>query len=85
MSSLDPVNKERLLSRCSAGPEDLILFAVGQHASVNRTLDRLRAFVGHELGLVDHVSFYLPSSLNLNNHGALVFVFSLVFCVWVVC
>ncbi|XP_059447995.1 aspartate--tRNA ligase, chloroplastic/mitochondrial [Corylus avellana] len=54
VSSLDPVNKERLLSRCSAGPEDLILFAVGQHASVNRTLDRLRAFVGHGLGLVDH-------------------------------
>ncbi|KAE8008176.1 hypothetical protein FH972_004713 [Carpinus fangiana] len=54
VSSLDPVNKERLLSRCSAGPGDLILFAVGQHASVNRTLDRLRVFVGHELGLVDH-------------------------------
>ncbi|XP_062178162.1 aspartate--tRNA ligase, chloroplastic/mitochondrial [Alnus glutinosa] len=54
VSSLDPINKERLLSRCSAGPGDLMLFAVGQHASVNRTLDRLRLFVGHELGLVDH-------------------------------
>jgi aspartyl-tRNA synthetase len=51
------MNKERLLSRLSAGPGDLMLFAVGQHASVNRTLDRLRVFVGHELGLVDHVSF----------------------------
>ncbi|KAG2704029.1 hypothetical protein I3760_06G164400 [Carya illinoinensis] len=54
VSSLDPTNKERLLSRCSAGPGDLMLFAVGQDASVNRTLDRLRVFVAHELGLVDH-------------------------------
>lgn len=54
VTSLDPINKERLLSRLSAGPGDLMLFAVGQHASVNRTLDRLRVFVGHELGLVDH-------------------------------
>ncbi|XP_035539888.1 aspartate--tRNA ligase, chloroplastic/mitochondrial-like [Juglans regia] len=54
VSSLDPTNKEQLLSRCSAGPGDLMLFAVGQQASVNRTLDRLRVFVAHELSLVDH-------------------------------
>ncbi|KAG6652666.1 aspartate--tRNA ligase, chloroplastic/mitochondrial-like [Carya illinoinensis] len=54
VSSLDPTNKEQLLSRCSAGPGDLMLFAVGQQASVNRTLDRLRVFVAHELCLVDH-------------------------------
>ena len=57
VSSLDPTNKDQLLRRGSAGPGDLLLFAVGQHASVNKTLDRLRVFVAHELGLVDHVSF----------------------------
>lgn len=57
VSSLDPTTKERLLSECSAGPGDIILFAVGQQASVNRTLDRLRMFVAHEMGLVDHVRF----------------------------
>ncbi|GAV69931.1 tRNA-synt_2 domain-containing protein/tRNA_anti domain-containing protein/GAD domain-containing protein [Cephalotus follicularis] len=51
--NLNPTNKEELLQRCSAGPGDLILFAVGHHASVNKTLDRLRLFVAHELGLVD--------------------------------
>ncbi|XP_044490877.1 aspartate--tRNA ligase, chloroplastic/mitochondrial isoform X2 [Mangifera indica] len=53
VSSLNPTNKEQLLKRCSAGPGDLILFAVGHPASVNRTLDRLRMFFAHELGLVD--------------------------------
>ncbi|WJX34317.1 hypothetical protein P8452_22442 [Trifolium repens] len=32
----------------------MILFAVGHHASVNKTLDRLRVYVAHELGLIDH-------------------------------
>lgn len=54
VSSLDPTNKKRLLKQCSAGSGDLILFAVGDHASVNKTLDRLRVFIAHELGLVDH-------------------------------
>ncbi|KAL5787980.1 hypothetical protein ACOSP7_004929 [Xanthoceras sorbifolium] len=53
-SSLDPTKKEQLLTQCSAGPGDLILFAVGHPASVSKTLDRLRVFVAHELGLVDH-------------------------------
>ncbi|KAI9181786.1 hypothetical protein LWI28_018567 [Acer negundo] len=53
-SSLDPKKKEQLLTQCSTGPGDLILFAVGHPASVNKTLDRLRVFVAHELGLVDH-------------------------------
>lgn len=57
VSSLDPTIKDQLLRRCSAGPGDILLFAVGQHASVNKTLDRLRVYVAHELGLVDHVSF----------------------------
>ncbi|KAG8650531.1 aspartate--tRNA ligase, chloroplastic/mitochondrial isoform X1 [Manihot esculenta] len=54
VSSLDPMNKEQLLRRCSAGPGDLILFAVGHHASVNKTLDRLRMFIASEMGLIDH-------------------------------
>ncbi|KAF2320771.1 hypothetical protein GH714_030625 [Hevea brasiliensis] len=33
VSSLDLMNKEQLLRRCSAGPGDLKLFAVGHHAS----------------------------------------------------
>jgi aspartyl-tRNA synthetase len=55
LSSLDPTNKEQLLSRCSAGPGDLILFAVGHHSSVNKTLDRLRLFIANQLGLIDPV------------------------------
>ncbi|KAJ8769036.1 hypothetical protein K2173_024032 [Erythroxylum novogranatense] len=54
VSSLDPTSKTQLLRRCSAGPGDLILFAVGHHALVNKTLDRLRLFVANELGLIDH-------------------------------
>ncbi|KAG6793062.1 hypothetical protein POTOM_002246 [Populus tomentosa] len=53
LSSMDPTNKEQLLSRCSAGPGDLILFAVGHHSSVNKTLDRLRLFIANQLGLID--------------------------------
>ncbi|MFQ6622956.1 hypothetical protein Gotur_001759 [Gossypium turneri] len=54
VSSLGPTNREDFLRKCSAGPGDLILFAVGHPTSVNRTLDRLRVFLAHELGLVDH-------------------------------
>ncbi|TYH88946.1 hypothetical protein ES332_D01G224400v1 [Gossypium tomentosum] len=54
VSSLGPTNRENFLRKCSAGPGDLILFAVGHQTSVNRTLDRLRVFLAHELGLVDH-------------------------------
>ncbi|KAJ1436283.1 OB-fold nucleic acid binding domain, AA-tRNA synthetase-type [Sesbania bispinosa] len=54
ISSMDSTTRENLLRRCSAGPSDLILFAVGHHASVNKTLDRLRVYVAHELDLIDH-------------------------------
>ncbi|XWS67524.1 hypothetical protein CRYUN_Cryun04dG0013800 [Craigia yunnanensis] len=54
VSSLGPTNREQFLRLCSGGPGDLILFAVGHLASVNRTLDRLRVFIAHELGLVDY-------------------------------
>ncbi|XP_022942888.1 aspartate--tRNA ligase, chloroplastic/mitochondrial-like isoform X1 [Cucurbita moschata] len=53
VSSLDPAGREEFLKRCSAGPGDLVLFAVGPLKSVNKTLDRLRLYVAHELGLVD--------------------------------
>ncbi|CAO2835199.1 unnamed protein product [Amaranthus hypochondriacus] len=53
-SSLNEENKEKLLNLCSAKSGDLILFAVGAQKSVNKTLDRLRLYVAHELGLVDH-------------------------------
>ncbi|KAG4379995.1 hypothetical protein AAZX31_16G083600 [Glycine max] len=51
---MDPTTRGNLLRRCSTGPSDLILFAVGHHTSVNKTLDRLRVYVAHDLGLVDH-------------------------------
>lgn len=54
VSSMDPTTKEKLLKRCSAGPGDLFLFAVGHHVSVNKTLDRLRVYVAHDWGLIDH-------------------------------
>lgn len=57
VSSLDTTKKEELLTQLSAAPDDLILFAVGHHAEVNKTLDRLRIYVAHELGLIDNVSF----------------------------
>ncbi|RZC49152.1 hypothetical protein C5167_017579 [Papaver somniferum] len=52
-SSLDPSSKEQLLKQVSASSGDLILFALGDHTSVNKTLDRLRVFIAHELELVD--------------------------------
>ncbi|CAA3019671.1 Aspartate--tRNA(Asp/Asn) ligase [Olea europaea subsp. europaea] len=45
--------QEQLLSQLSASSGDLILFAVGNHASVNKTLDRLRMHVAHDIGLID--------------------------------
>lgn len=60
---MNPTNKIDLLRQCAAGPGDLILFGVGPHVSVNKTLDRLRLFVAHELGLIDDVSFSLAYDL----------------------
>lgn len=54
VSSLDAQKRDQLLKRCSAGPGDLILFGAGDHSSVNKTLDRLRLFIAHTLGLIDH-------------------------------
>ncbi|KAJ4967320.1 hypothetical protein NE237_019169 [Protea cynaroides] len=54
VSSLDPVKRELLLRQCTAKAGDLILFSVGHHTSVNKTLDRLRVFIAQDLGLIDH-------------------------------
>ncbi|KAI4367544.1 hypothetical protein MLD38_023272 [Melastoma candidum] len=53
VSSLHGMNKDSLLRKCNASSGDLILFAVGNTASVNKTLDRLRSYIAHELGLID--------------------------------
>lgn len=55
-SCLEPEDRAQLLKRCSAKAGDLILFAVGDHTMVNKTLDRLRLFAAHEMGLIDCVS-----------------------------
>ncbi|XP_010530691.1 PREDICTED: aspartate--tRNA ligase, chloroplastic/mitochondrial isoform X2 [Tarenaya hassleriana] len=54
VSSLDPAGKANLLRQCGAKPGDLILFGVGPRSSVNKTLDRLRLFVAHDMDLIDH-------------------------------
>lgn len=56
ISSLEPGKKEQLLKLLAANSGDLILFALGHHATVNKALDRLRLFIAHELGLINHVS-----------------------------
>ena len=61
VSCLDHTKKDKLLKHLSAGSGDLILFAVGQPASVNKTLDRLRLYVAHDLGLIDSVSLLLKA------------------------
>ncbi|KAL2231515.1 UNVERIFIED_CONTAM: Aspartate--tRNA ligase, chloroplastic/mitochondrial [Sesamum indicum] len=53
VSSLDTTARNQLLRQLSADSGDLVLFAVGNHASVNKILDRLRLHVAHELGLID--------------------------------
>lgn len=59
MSTLGSTNKEQLLTSLSAKQGDLILFAVGPSASVNKTLDRLRTYTAYQLGLIDQVSVIL--------------------------
>lgn len=59
VSNMDQSRKRQLLERCAAESGDLILFAVGNHSSVNKTLDHLRMFLAHQLGLVDNVSLLL--------------------------
>lgn len=63
MSSLDSAGKTNFVRQCGAAPGDLILFGVGPVTSVNKTLDRLRLFVAHDMDLIDHVSFSIGQSL----------------------
>ena len=45
--------KQELLSRTGAKAGHLLLFGAGSADMVNKTLDRLRQFIGKELGLID--------------------------------
>lgn len=51
--NLSEEQKQVLCDRTNAQPGHLLLFAAGDIATVNKTLDRLRLFVGRELGLID--------------------------------
>jgi aspartyl-tRNA synthetase len=51
--NLSEEQKQELLDRTGAKPGHLLLFAAADAITVNKTLDRLRLFVGNELGLID--------------------------------
>ncbi|MGF1478986.1 MAG: aspartate--tRNA ligase [Cyanophyceae cyanobacterium] len=51
--NLTPEQKQELLERTDAKPGHLLLFGAGDASIVNKTLDRLRLFIGQELGLID--------------------------------
>ncbi len=51
--NLSAEQKQELLRRTGAQPGHLLLFGAGDVGTVNKTLDRLRQFVGKELGLID--------------------------------
>lgn len=52
--NLTPEQKAEILEKTAAKPGDLLLFAAGDTAMVNKTLDRLRLFIGQEMGLIDN-------------------------------
>ncbi len=51
--NLTPEQKQTLLERTGAQPGHLLLFAAGDTATVNATLDKLRQAIAKELGLID--------------------------------
>ncbi len=51
--NLTPEQKKTLLERTNAQPGHLLLFAAGDTATVNATLDKLRQAIAQELNLVD--------------------------------
>ena len=51
--NLTEEQKQELLSLTGAKPGHLLLFGAGDTATVNKTLDRVRLFIGEELGLID--------------------------------
>ncbi|MBD1842466.1 aspartate--tRNA ligase [Cyanobacteria bacterium FACHB-63] len=57
--NLTEAQKQEILTRTAAKPGHLLLFAAGDAATVNKTLDRLRQYLGNELGMID------PDKMNL--------------------
>jgi aspartyl-tRNA synthetase len=51
--NLTEAQKQELLSKTGAKPGHLLLFGAGDTATVNKTLDRVRLFLGKELNLID--------------------------------
>ena len=50
--NLTEEQKQELLAKTNAKPGHLILFGAGDTATVNKTLDRVRLYIGKELGLI---------------------------------
>ncbi|MGI2903726.1 aspartate--tRNA ligase [Tolypothrix sp. VBCCA 56010] len=57
--NLTPEQKQEILRRTDAKPGHLLLFAAGDAATVNKTLDRLRQVIAREYKLID------PEKINL--------------------
>lgn len=57
--NLTDAQKQEILTRTGAKAGHLLLFGAGPTDMVNKTLDRLRGFIGRELGLID------PDQINL--------------------
>lgn len=51
--NLTEAQKQELLDRTGAKPGHLLLFAAADAPTVNKILDRLRLYVGNDLGLID--------------------------------
>ncbi|MGL5878177.1 MAG: aspartate--tRNA ligase, partial [Xenococcaceae cyanobacterium] len=51
--NLTDEQKQQILSLTNAKPGHLLLFGAGDTATVNKSLDRLRLFIGEQLGLID--------------------------------
>ncbi|MGF1494798.1 MAG: aspartate--tRNA ligase [Microcoleaceae cyanobacterium] len=55
--NLTAEQQQEILRRAQAEAGHLLLFAAADTATVNKTLDRLRLFIGAELGLIDQTQF----------------------------
>jgi aspartyl-tRNA synthetase len=51
--NLTPEQKQEILNLTGAKPGHLLLFGAGDTAVVNKSLDRLRLFIGEQMGLID--------------------------------
>jgi aspartyl-tRNA synthetase len=51
--NLTPEQKQQILDLSGAKPGHLLLFGAGDTAVVNKSLDRLRLFIGEQMGLID--------------------------------